>query len=212
MADIDSDLILMYEAFLRGRGLTKNSTSFYMRILRAVYNRAVEKDLTTNRNPFKHVYTGIDKTIKRAIPLKAIKQIKNLDLSLQLFLLLLIKIYSQVLFISVPIPFFALQSTWIIHKESLLKTILVLVNLTLDGSFAISLNVDSICFFASFSIEEHAIINSIIMLKKYVFCVVLSGGYKKSATSSYASRLTTSPMYLREVARRPRNYPMVHMI
>ena len=54
-----------------------------MRILRAVYNRAVEKDLTTNRNPFKHVYTGIDKTIKRAIPLKAIKQIKNLDLSLQ---------------------------------------------------------------------------------------------------------------------------------
>ena len=36
-----------------------------------------------NRNPFKHVYTGIDKTIKRSIPLKAIKQIKNLDLSLQ---------------------------------------------------------------------------------------------------------------------------------
>ncbi len=81
--DIDSDLMLMYEAYLRGRGLTKNSTSFYMRILRAVYNRAVEKDLTTNRNPFKHVYTGIDKTVKRAIPLKTIKQIKNLDLSLQ---------------------------------------------------------------------------------------------------------------------------------
>ena len=81
--DIDSDLMLKYEAYLRNKGLTKNSTSFYMRILRAVYNRAVEKDLTTNRNPFKHVYTGIDKTIKRAIPLKAIKQIKNLDLSLQ---------------------------------------------------------------------------------------------------------------------------------
>lgn len=83
LEDIDSDLMMMYEAYLRGKGLTKNSTSFYMRILRAVYNRAVEKDLTTNRNPFKHVYTGIDKTIKRAIPLKAIKQIKNLDLSLQ---------------------------------------------------------------------------------------------------------------------------------
>ena len=81
--DIDSDLMLMYEAYLRGKGLTKNTTSFYMRILRAVYNRAVEKDLTINRNPFKHVYTGIDKTVKRAIPLKAIKQIKNLDLSLQ---------------------------------------------------------------------------------------------------------------------------------
>ena len=78
LEDVDSDLMLMYEAYLRNRGLTKNSTSFYMRIL-----RAVEKDLTTNRNPFKHVYTGIDKTIKRAIPLKAIKQIKNLDLSMQ---------------------------------------------------------------------------------------------------------------------------------
>ena len=83
LEDIDSDLMVMYEAYLHNRGLTKNSTSFYMRILRAVYNRAVEKDLTINRNPFKHVYTGIDKTIKRAIPLKAIKQIKNLDLSLQ---------------------------------------------------------------------------------------------------------------------------------
>ena len=83
LEDIDSDLMLMYEAYLHNRGLTKNSTSFYMRILRAVYNRAVEKDLTTNLNPFKHVYTGIDKTIKRAIPLKAIKQIKNFDLSLQ---------------------------------------------------------------------------------------------------------------------------------
>ena len=83
LEDIDSDLMLMYEAHLHNKGLTKNSTSFYMRILRAVYNRALEKDLTTNRNPFKHVYTGIDKTIKRAIPLKAIKQIKNLDLSLQ---------------------------------------------------------------------------------------------------------------------------------
>lgn len=83
LEDIDSDLMLMYEAYLRNKGLIKNSTSFYMRILRAVYNRAVEKELTTNRVPFKHIYTGIDKTVKRAIPLKAIKQIKNLNLSLQ---------------------------------------------------------------------------------------------------------------------------------
>ena len=83
LEEIDSDIMMIYEAYLRNKGLTKNTTSFYMRILRAVYNRAIEKELTTNRNPFKHVYTGIDKTVKRAIPLKAIKQIKNLDLSLQ---------------------------------------------------------------------------------------------------------------------------------
>ncbi len=52
-----------------------------MRILRAVYHRAVEKGLTEERRPFKQVYTGIDKTIKRAIPLSAIKRIKELDLS-----------------------------------------------------------------------------------------------------------------------------------
>ena len=65
------------------KGLSKNSTSFYMRILRAVYNRAVENELTINRTPFKHVYTGIDKTIKRAIPLKSVKQIKELNLTQQ---------------------------------------------------------------------------------------------------------------------------------
>ena len=83
LEEIDSDIMMIYEAYLRNKGLTKNTTSFYMRILRAVYNRAIEKELTTNRDPFKHVYTGIDKTVKRAIPLKAIKQIKSLDLSLQ---------------------------------------------------------------------------------------------------------------------------------
>ena len=81
--EIDADMMLTYEAHLRGKGLARNSTSFYMRILRAVYNRAVEKGLTVNRNPFKQVYTGVDKTVKRAIPLKAIKQIKNLDLTMQ---------------------------------------------------------------------------------------------------------------------------------
>ncbi|MBR3883283.1 MAG: site-specific integrase [Bacteroidaceae bacterium] len=77
------DLMIMYEAYLHNRGLIKNSTSFYMRILRAVYNRAVEKGIVDNQYPFKHVYTGIDKTVKRAISLRVIKQIKKLDLSSQ---------------------------------------------------------------------------------------------------------------------------------
>ncbi|RGR40000.1 site-specific integrase [Phocaeicola vulgatus] len=80
--EITSDIMQMYEAYLHNKGLTKNSSSFYMRILRAVYNRAVEKELTQQKFPFKHVYTGIDKTVKRAISLKSIKRIKNLELSL----------------------------------------------------------------------------------------------------------------------------------
>lgn len=81
--ELNSSILQSYETYLLNKGLTKNTSSFYMRILRAVYNRAVEQELTCNRNPFKHVYTGIDKTIKRAISLKAIKKIKSIDLSLR---------------------------------------------------------------------------------------------------------------------------------
>lgn len=80
---ITSDLMLLYEAFLKARGVRMNTISFYMRILRAVYNRAVEKGLTEQQNPFRHVYTGVDKTVKRAIPIKAIKALKELDLSMK---------------------------------------------------------------------------------------------------------------------------------
>lgn len=79
--DVDSNLMISYESFLKHKGLSQNSISFYMRNLRAIYNRAVEKELTIQRHPFKHVYTGIDKTIKRAIPITTLRQIKNIDLS-----------------------------------------------------------------------------------------------------------------------------------
>lgn len=77
----DSDQMEMYEAYLKEKGLVKNSTSYYMRIWRTVYNLAVEKGYTLDKKPFKHVYTGIDKTVKRAVPFKIIKIIKDLDLS-----------------------------------------------------------------------------------------------------------------------------------
>ena len=83
LSEIDSDLMQLYEAYLHGKGAVRNTSSFYMRILRAVYNRALEKGLMEQRNPFRHVYTGVDKTVKRVVPLSAIKRMKNLDLSLQ---------------------------------------------------------------------------------------------------------------------------------
>lgn len=79
--DIDSSLMVRYESYLKAQGLCPNTTSYYMRNLRAIYNRAVEKELVVQRKPFKYVYTGIDKTVKRAIPLKVIRQIRELDLS-----------------------------------------------------------------------------------------------------------------------------------
>lgn len=81
MDSINSQLIESYESYLRSRGNSANTTSFYMRILRAIYNRAVEDGLIEQRNPFRHVYTGVGKTIKRALQIREIKKIKEIDLS-----------------------------------------------------------------------------------------------------------------------------------
>lgn len=77
---ITPEMMESYEAWLKRRGICSNTVSFYTRILRAVYNRAVESGVMEDRNPFRHVYTGVDKTMKRALPLRAIKKIKALDL------------------------------------------------------------------------------------------------------------------------------------
>ena len=79
---LNSEIMEAYEAWHQQRGVSPNTISFYTRILRAVYNRAVENEIIENRNPFRHVYTGVDKTVKRALPLSIIKKIKAFDLSL----------------------------------------------------------------------------------------------------------------------------------
>jgi len=79
---VDSDMMESYEAFLSKKGLIPNSISFHMRILRAVYNRAIEKGITEDRHPFRHVYTGVDKTAKRAIDINTLKQIKEVNLAM----------------------------------------------------------------------------------------------------------------------------------
>ncbi|MFG6391990.1 MAG: site-specific integrase [Candidatus Amulumruptor sp.] len=78
---ITSQTMLAYEAYLKARGNMPNTTSFYMRILRAVYNHAVESEIIEDRHPFRKVFTGADKTVKRALPLAQLKKIRNLDLS-----------------------------------------------------------------------------------------------------------------------------------
>ncbi len=74
-------VVQAYESWLKTRGVSLNTVSFYMRILRAVYNRAVRDGLTADRRPFAHVYTGIAKTVKRGIATDDISRITLLDLS-----------------------------------------------------------------------------------------------------------------------------------
>ena len=77
---LNADLVCDYERWLHGQGVCQNSSSFYMRILRAVYNRAVREGKTENRNPFQRVYTGIARTTKRAIGANALRQLENLSI------------------------------------------------------------------------------------------------------------------------------------
>lgn len=79
--ELDSALMAGYEMFLKESGVTPNTSSFYMRNLRSVYNRAVEEGLAVQRYPFRRVYTGIEKTVKRALPIKSIRAMRRLDLT-----------------------------------------------------------------------------------------------------------------------------------
>ena len=77
---IDADLVQSFESYLKNVAKTcRNTSSFYLRILRAVYNRAVESGYVIQQHPFKNVYTGIDKTNKRAVSVEVIRSIKHLN-------------------------------------------------------------------------------------------------------------------------------------
>ena len=75
--EIKATMLEKYQAWLKRKGLTMNSISFYMRILRTAYNQAVECNLTENTHPFRRVYTGIAKTIKRSVTLDVMKEIRH---------------------------------------------------------------------------------------------------------------------------------------
>ena len=79
-SDFDENLVSDYNSYLIKRGLMRNSVSFYMRILRAIYNKAVKQKLTVKKELFADVYTGIDKTCKRAVDEKIIYKLYELKI------------------------------------------------------------------------------------------------------------------------------------
>nr|WP_296088509.1 site-specific integrase [uncultured Prevotella sp.] len=80
LREIDAEVMRSYEAYLHHTaGVCKNTSSFYLRILRSTYNKAVAKGLTPQLHPFTDVYTGIAPTRKRAIPAESVSRIKHLE-------------------------------------------------------------------------------------------------------------------------------------
>lgn len=78
--EMTETFIAGYNVFLIRRGMVRNSVSFYMRIMRAVYNKAARQKLVEPAHPFADVYTGIDRTRKRAVQESVISHLHRLEL------------------------------------------------------------------------------------------------------------------------------------
>jgi len=78
---LDVSTINRYEIWLKTQGRSLNTISFYMRNLRAIYNRAIGEGIIEGScaNPFIHVYTGVQKTRKRALTKEEVCLLDNLD-------------------------------------------------------------------------------------------------------------------------------------
>lgn len=81
ISGLKEPLVVAYDHWLRRREVTRNTVSFYMRILRAVYNKAVKERLARPAVLFGNVYTGVDRTGKRAVGVSVLKAMQQLDLS-----------------------------------------------------------------------------------------------------------------------------------
>ena len=76
MSDLNAKMVEGYEAFLRiQHGVCRNTSSFYLRILRSVCGKAVKEGILPTDDFFRNVYTGVDKTTKRAISLSDIEHV-----------------------------------------------------------------------------------------------------------------------------------------
>ena len=75
ICQLDSLIMEDYESYLRKSGLTLNTISFYMKRLRAIYNKALEQYGLEDHNPFVHSFTKNTPTAKRALTAENIHQI-----------------------------------------------------------------------------------------------------------------------------------------
>lgn len=75
------EMLKAYEGWLLQEGCCENTVHYYLRNLRAIYNRAVkEKVIRPRMNPFIGISTEAMPTRKRSLPRKWLKRIKNLGL------------------------------------------------------------------------------------------------------------------------------------
>ena len=77
---LDERLVGRYNDWLQRRRIVRNTVSFYMRVLRAVFNKAVREGIVPQSSPFRNVYTGVDRTRKRAVGEETVIRLRRLNL------------------------------------------------------------------------------------------------------------------------------------
>lgn len=80
---LTAERVSTYQAWLWNSGVSKNTSSCYLRSLHALFNKAVRKG-DASGNPFTGVYTGIAKTRKRAITVEDLRSLSCLNIKTEL--------------------------------------------------------------------------------------------------------------------------------
>ncbi len=101
LSELTSNMMRDFQRYMKRKGLAMNTISLYNRNLRAVYNYALDENLLCgDRHPFRKVFTGVEKTRKRAVREDVVRRLiaqelsddPSLDLARDVFLF---SIYTQ---------------------------------------------------------------------------------------------------------------------
>lgn len=81
LKNIDNMFVRKFEMYLKENGKRPNTISYYMRNLRAIYNKAVEEKriVAGGENPFAGVFTGVEETKKRALSADEVNRLRTID-------------------------------------------------------------------------------------------------------------------------------------
>lgn len=80
--NINNQMVMDFKVFLKEENHKKNTINFYMRIFRAIYNKAMNDGyIETGTNPFRNITFHTEVTPKRAITKAQLRQIVEIDLS-----------------------------------------------------------------------------------------------------------------------------------
>ena len=74
--DISKDWLCEFDAFLKGQGLKKNSRNIHFRNIRAVFNDAIDNDVTTHY-PFRKFDITPEQTAKRSLTIDELRTLFN---------------------------------------------------------------------------------------------------------------------------------------